>query len=101
MVVRWFWEPEVVSSSLAIPIIAEWSGEVPAQPHKLCNVGSNPTSAIQLITNNIKERNLRVCENENKNVENLNNYASVAKRYGNGLLTRISQVRILSDAVAE
>lgn len=24
---------------------AEWTGKAPADPHKVCNVGSNPTSA--------------------------------------------------------
>ena len=40
---------KVVSSSLtsgaSIKIIAEWTGEAPAGPHKACYAGSNPVSA--------------------------------------------------------
>lgn len=38
-------DAEVAGSRPVIPT-AEWTGEVPASPHKACNVGSNPTSAI-------------------------------------------------------
>ena len=40
---------EVAASSLipgaSIKIIAEWTGEAPAGPHKACYAGSNPVSA--------------------------------------------------------
>ena len=34
--------------SIPSMVAAEWTGEVPARPHKPCNAGSNPVSATNV-----------------------------------------------------